>query len=340
MSVLTELAAFHFLSLILFFLNLYGHLCVAELPENRKSEDSMVLVKGGVTEVGLEKPIIPQDGEGPIRKIDVPSFYIDKTEVTNAQFKRFVDATGYKTEAEKFGNSFVMQSFVSEEINSKITQSVASAPWWLPVDKADWQHPEGPDSSIKSRMDNPVVHVTWNDATEFCRWAGKRLPFEAEWERACNNGRPTRLFPWGNREKDKDGEWLLNIWQGKFPEENLAEDGHVGLAPVASYSSCHLGLHDMVGNVWEWTQDWHSVDHPKKPTITGPASGKDKVKKGGSFMCQKGFCYRYRCAARGNNSPDTSAYNLGFRCVKSEVPHPETDPTDSSTSANKHKTEL
>ena len=148
MSVLTELAAFHFLSLILFFLNLYGHLCVAELPENGKSEDSMVLVKGGVTEVGLEKPIIPQDGEGPIRKIDVPSFYMDKTEVTNAQFKRFVDATGYKTEvrfqtleilkhlgnilaftfffqAEKFGNSFVMQSFVSEEINSKITQSVS-----------------------------------------------------------------------------------------------------------------------------------------------------------------------------------------------------------------------
>ncbi|XP_075249518.1 formylglycine-generating enzyme-like [Convolutriloba macropyga] len=297
----------------------------------------MVFILGGLTDIRLDKPILPQDGEGPMRQNTVPSFYIDKTEVTNEQFKLFVDNTGYVTEAETFQNSFVLQNFVSEELNAKIEQSVAQAPWWLPVDGADWKQPEGPGSSVMDRMSNPVVHVSWSDATEYCAWAGKRLPFEAEWERACNGGKPQRLFPWGNRET-KDGKWLLNIWQGKFPAENLEEDGYAGIAPVASFPNSSLGLYDMVGNVWEWTQDWYTNKHsPASNSMTGPSSGKDKVKKGGSFMCQKGFCYRYRCAARGNNSPDTSAYNLGFRCVKSASPNPETDPDYKKNEKNRNE---
>jgi len=272
--------------------------------------------------VGTDSPILVADGEGPARKVTLDSFWMDVYEVSNADFKKFVKATGYVTEAEKFNSSFVLELFVSEEIKKEITQSVAGAPWWLPVNQADWRHPYGPDTSITDRMDHPVVHVSWNDAVQYCKWAKKRLPTETEWETACRSGKHNRLFPWGNAELPK-GEHRMNIWQGDFPASNSMEDGCSSTCPVTHYApQTTNGIKNMVGNVWEWVSDWWQVRHSAQPTHNpkGPESGTDKVKKGGSYMCVKSFCYRYRCAARGSNTPDSSASNLGFRCAANSPP--------------------
>lgn len=170
-------------------------------------------------------------------------------------------------------------------------------------------------------MDHPALHVSWNDAVAFCHWAGKRLPTEAEWEYACRAGLENRLFPWGNK-LTPNGEHRANIWQGEFPKKDTAEDGYSGTAPVNSYAANKFGLKNMVGNAWEWTSDWWTVQHSDAPSTdpVGPETGKDKVKKGGSYMCHQSYCYRYRCAARSQNTPDTSAGNVGFRCVAKELP--------------------
>uniref|UniRef100_H2ZMI2 Sulfatase-modifying factor enzyme-like domain-containing protein n=1 Tax=Ciona savignyi TaxID=51511 RepID=H2ZMI2_CIOSA len=222
------------------------------------------------------------------------TFTFDVYEASNAEFARFVKATDYRTEAENFKNSFVLETLISEQTLSKITQQVASSPWWLPVDGADWLHPEGPDSNISKRLDHPVLHVSWNDAKAFCEWGGKRLPSEAEWEKASRGGLENRLFPWGNKLMPK-GKHMVNIWQGEFPKGNSAEDGFQ-LAPVDSFEPNKLGLYNTVGNVWEWVEDWYSTRHT-------------------SDAVQSPFCYRYRCAARSENSPDSSSSNLGFRCA-------------------------
>jgi len=290
--------------------------------ETQLSLEGMAFIKGGTFNIGTDEPVFLADGESPRRPVTVSDFYMDKVEVSNREFEKFVQAEGYVTEAEKFGNSFVADYFLSEQVKNDIVQAVANAPWWLPVDGADWRHPEGKDSNLESRMDHPVLHVSWNDAVKFCTWKGKRLPTEAEWETACRNNKQNRLFPWGNKWNPK-GVFRANIWTGTFPEVNTAEDGYTGTAPVdGSFPvQTDTDLHHMIGNVWEWTADWWTVRHEPpnsaEPPVNpnGPKTGTDKVKKGGSFMCHKDYCYRYRCAARSQNTPDSSAYNLGFRCA-------------------------
>ncbi|KAJ8302401.1 hypothetical protein KUTeg_021388 [Tegillarca granosa] len=255
-------------------------------PYPRTNE--MVYIEGGKFTMGTDDPIFVADGEGPARMVKVKSFYMDKFEVSNSEFELFVNQTQYKTEAEKFGNSFVLENLVSEKVLSKVTQAVAAAPWWVPIDGADWRHPNGPDSFIKEKMDHPVLHVSWNDAIAFCKWAGKRLPTEAEWE----------LFPWGNKENPGDKHWM-NIWHGEFPKTNTKEDGYEQTCPVTEFPPQNkFGLKNIIGNAWEWTQDWWDVRHTKdfKDNPKGPSTGTDKS-----------YCYRYRCAARSQNTPDSSA---------------------------------
>ncbi|XP_074908734.1 formylglycine-generating enzyme isoform X2 [Buteo buteo] len=259
----------------------------------------MVAIPGGVFTMGTDEPEIHQDGEGPARRVHVNSFYMDQYEVSNEEFERFVNSTGYVTEAEKFGDSFVFEGMLSEEVKADIHQAVSNT----------------------AGMDHPVLHVSWNDAVAFCTWAGKRLPTEAEWEYSCRGGLENRLFPWGNKLQPK-GQHYANIWQGVFPTNNTAEDGYKGTAPVTAFPPNGYGLYNIVGNAWEWTSDWwavhHSTDEVHNPK--GPSSGTDRVKKGGSYMCHKSYCYRYRCAARSQNTPDSSASNLGFRCAADTLP--------------------
>ncbi|XP_030061689.1 formylglycine-generating enzyme isoform X3 [Microcaecilia unicolor] len=228
---------------------------------------------------------------------------------------------GALQQAERFGDSFVFEGLLSEEVKRTINQAVAAAPWWLPVKGANWKHPQGPDTDIHDRMDHPVLHVSWRDAVEFCAWAGKRLPTEAEWEYSCRGGRENRLFPWGNNLLP-NGKHYANIWQGTFPSNDSGEDGYTGTAPVTAFPPNGYGLYNMVGNAWEWTEDWWTVHHSAEETHSpkGPSSGTDRVKKGGSYMCHKSYCYRYRCAARSQNTPDSASSNLGFRCAADTTP--------------------
>ncbi|XP_053285182.1 formylglycine-generating enzyme [Pleuronectes platessa] len=285
----------------------------------RDTLSRMVLISGGEFLMGTDDPGIPADGESPPRRVNLDSFYMEIQEVTSRQFESFVGATGYVTEAEKFGDSFVFEGVLSETLKNQITQAVAAAPWWLPVKGASWRHPEGPDSNITDRLDHPVLHVSWADACAYCSWANRRLPTEAEWEYACRSGLKDRLYPWGNKLTPK-GKHYANLWQGDFPNHNSGEDGYITTSPVMSFPANGFGLYDMVGNAWEWTSDWWTVHHTtdEQHNPKGPPSGSDKVKKGGSYMCHKSYCYRYRCAARSQNTPDSSASNLGFRCVSEE----------------------
>jgi sulfatase modifying factor 1 len=307
-------------------------------------KNNMVLINGGTFKMGTDIPIFSADGEGPSRKVSISSFYMDVHEVSNAEFARFISETGYITESETFGNSFVMDYYVSPETIKTIDKSVEGAPWWVPVEGADWRHPEGPDTSITGeskisvggnvepiaetpdRMTHPVLHVSWNDAVEFCRWAGKRLPTEAEWEYSCRAGKEDRLFPWGNKWMPNN-KYLANIWtpnmdtarsEDGFPALNDGHDGYKMTAPVDEFPTNAFGLHNMIGNVWEWTSDNWTIKHDANSLYQdpqGPKQGQDKVKKGGSFLCTIGYCYRYRCAARSQNTPDSAAVNLGFRCA-------------------------
>ncbi|XP_055484608.1 formylglycine-generating enzyme isoform X1 [Psammomys obesus] len=226
----------------------------------------MVLIPAGVFTMGTDDPQIKQDGEAPARRVTIGAFYMDAYEVSNADFEKFVNSTGYQTEAEKFGDSFVFEGMLSEQVKAQIHQAVAAAPWWLPVKGANWRHPEGPDSTILHRPNHPVLHVSWNDAVAYCTWAGKRLPTEAEWEYSCRGGLQNRLFPWGNKLQPK-GQHYANIWQGEFPVTNTGEDGFQGTAPVDAFPPNGYGLYNIVGNAWEWTSDWWAVHHSAEETV-------------------------------------------------------------------------
>ncbi|SKA94735.1 Formylglycine-generating enzyme, required for sulfatase activity, contains SUMF1/FGE domain [Sporosarcina newyorkensis] len=287
--------------------------------EQEGSSDGMVLIPKGDFLMGTEdSDSIKIDGEGPIRRIEMDSFLMDKYAVTNKEFKEFIDNTKYVTDAEKYGWSFVFYQLLPKLSHEKSTQFSAGSPWWRVVEGASWDHPEGTESSINERMDHPVIHVSWNDTMAYCKWVGKRLPTESEWEYAARGGLEQKRFPWGDELTPK-GEYRCNIWQGEFSISNTVEDGYLGTAPVDAYAPNGYGLYNMSGNVWEWCQDWFSPYHVKgqNRNPAGPASGTTKSMRGGSYLCHESYCNRYRIAARTSNTMDSSSGNLGFRCVKS-----------------------
>jgi formylglycine-generating enzyme required for sulfatase activity len=241
----------------------------------------------------------PGDGEGPVRAVAVSPFRIDPYCVSNQRFAEFVDAAGYVTEAEELGWSFVFARFLPAALR-KSSPRPQGTPWWCGVTGAIWSRPEGPGSGLDGRWDHPVVHVSWRDAAAFCAWAGGRLPTEAEWEYAARGGLDQVRYPWGD-ELTPGGQHRCNIWQGRFPTHNTTEDGYAGTAPVDAFLPNGFGLFNVSGNVWEWSADrWTAGDD-------------SRVMRGGSYLCHQSYCNRYRVAARTNNTPDSSAGNIGFR---------------------------
>lgn len=235
----------------------------------------------------------------------VAAFDLDTHEVTNRDFAAFVDATGFETEAERWGWSLVFHP--EDTANPDLEQRVPGTRWWLRVDGAYWRHPRGPGSEAEA--DLPVVHVSWGDARAYCDWRGKRLPTEAEWDLAAgagNDGEGRAHYPWGD-EPAPQGEWVANVWQGDFPRRDDAADGHTYLAPVGSYPPNALGVFDLGGNVWEWVDDWYRPG----------GVGGHKVLKGGSWLCAASYCEGYRNANRNQSAPDSGLDNTGFRCARS-----------------------
>jgi formylglycine-generating enzyme len=280
---------------------------------------AMVLLEGGSFLMGTEDSDgFPADGEGPVRRVEVDPYWIDPVAVSNERFAVFADETGYATDAERYGWSFVFAGLLPDDFPD--TRGVAQAPWWRQVLGAEWRHPEGPQSDLEGRMDHPVVHVSWTDAVAFCNWAGLRLPSEAEWEFAARGGLEQKRFPWGD-EREPGGEHRMNVWQGRFPAENTLDDGHLGTCPVDAFPPNGFGLHNTSGNVWEWCADWfdpsfHAAPDAPRKNPAGPPTGQAKVTRGGSYLCHDSYCNRYRVAARNSNEPHDSTGNLGFRCAR------------------------
>ena len=274
-----------------------------------------VLVPGGKTIVGTNSPEIPDDGESPMRETKTKSFRIGATTVTNAQFLTFVEETKYVTEAERFGWSFVFWANVPE--NTGPTERVAEAQWWRKVHGANWKDINGPGTQDEAWHENhPVVHVSWNDANAFAKWVGGRLPTEAEWEHAARGTKGDIKFPWGNQEPDDTNFQPCNIWQGEFPNSNTAKDGFITTAPAKYYKPNGYGLYNVMGNVWEWTDEAYKIKSLKKSARQRLTKMKGaKLAKGGSFLCHRSYCYRYRIAARIGTSPDSTTTHHGFRVV-------------------------
>ncbi|MGN6163768.1 MAG: formylglycine-generating enzyme family protein [Flavisolibacter sp.] len=310
------------------------------------SVKNMVLIEGGTFMMGGDNNQASED-EYPKHPVKVNAFYIDETEVTNAQFQKFVDATGYLTTAERKpdwedlkktlppntprppDSVLVPASLVFKQTGGPVDLNNYNE-WWSWVPGADWKHPEGPGSSIIGKENFPVTQVSWYDAMAYCKWAGKRLPTEAEWEFAARGGLANNIYPWGN-EHINVGKAKANSWEGKFPYYNGKKDGFVTAAPVKSFQSNGYGLYDMAGNVWEWCSDWYDANYYKtlsasSPTIDPKGSQKSfdpedpytpkKSLRGGSFLCNDSYCSGYRVARRMKSSPDTGLEHTGFRCVK------------------------
>jgi formylglycine-generating enzyme required for sulfatase activity len=306
----------------------------------------MVWVPGGTFRMGTAEGGKLFADAGPVHHVAVNGFWMDEHEVTNTEFARFVAETGYVTVAERKPTREAIQRGLPEGAppptdDQLVAGSLVFMPpteavpwdnpggWWQWVPGACWKHPEGPGTDTKGRETHPVVHVAWEDAAAFAKWAGKRLPTEAEWEFAARGGLDHKKYVWGNEEPEAGDTHRCNKWQGEFPHHNTAVDGYARTAPVGSFEPNGYGLYDMAGNVWEWCADWYRPDYyEKSPKVNpkGPKSSYDpsepnpnlpkRVQRGGSFLCSDKFCSRYRPAGRGKGDVDTGLSHLGFRCVK------------------------
>lgn len=315
-----------------------------------KAPKGMVWIPGGEFSMGSnveDESLCSLSGvtkdAAPIHRVYVNGYYMDETEVTNEEYEKFVKATGYVTVAEQKPTKEEFPTAAEEDL---ITGSVIFTPtpsavnlnnflqWWSYVPQTDWRHPLGPESSIKGKENYPVVHITYEDAAAYAKWAGKRLPTEAEWEFAARGGKTGEIYAWGNTLKP-NGKFQANIYQGHFPikDGDTGEDGFKGIAPVKQYAPNAYGLYDVAGNVWEWTNDWYSVDYYKSLSESGkvaknpqgPNAYNDpndptqikRVHRGGSFLCTDQYCTRYMVGTRGKGEVRSAANHLGFRCVKS-----------------------
>ena len=314
-----------------------------------KTDNDMVWLPGGTFTMGNNQG---NPDERPEHKVTLDGFWIDTHEVTNAQFKQFVEETGYVTVAEKQPSidsiegldpslvdpTALMAGSVCFRIpDQPVTSLNNHLQWWTFVPGANWRHPTGEDSSIVGKDDHPVVHVCYEDALAYCQWAGKRLPTEAEWEYACRADSAPTKYVWGDEMKP-DGRWLANIWQGDFPGGNTLEDKFMTSSPVKTFPPNAFGLYDMGGNVWEWVSDWYRPDYYSRSPASnpqGPSSSYDpaepnvrkRVTRGGSFLCSDVYCVGYRPSSRMKSAPDTGLIHTGFRCV-SEAPAPESPSAD------------
>jgi sulfatase modifying factor 1 len=295
--------------------------------------EGMVSIPGGTFLMGADGA--PMQDTGPVHEVTLDGFWLDKTEVTNRQFARFVAATGYVTVAERQPDPAEFPGVPAEKL---VPGSLVFTPpageisldnplaWWSYVPGANWRHPEGPASSIEGKDDHPVVQVCWLDAVAYARWAGKRLPTEAEWEYAARGRKEMAQFVWGDQQRP-GGKWQSNIWQGRFPDRNAPEDGFATTAPVGSFPANGFGLFDMSGNVWEWCADWYRPGYDAGPARNpkGPPSSVDpdeprvpkRVLRGGSFLCTDDYCGRYRPGTRGKEAVESATSHVGFRCALS-----------------------
>ena len=292
----------------------------AQVPENPVSaateapQIDVVTIPGGKGMIGTDFPVIAEDEESPCRTKSIKPFHMMRTTVTNAMFAAFVADTGYVTDAEQFGWSFVFFSDVSGAVPE--TEGVVGTTWWRKVDGAYWRLVNGPGSEAAFVEDHPVTHVSWRDARAFAKWAGGRLPSEAEWEHAARGGLQDAPFPWGVAEPDDHGHMPCNIWQGSFPQNNTGADGYLTTAPARSFDPNGYGLFNMCGNVWEWTADPMKLRSLSKRAKERTRDLKGaKLLKGGSFLCHKSYCFRYRIPARTFTTPDTTTTHQGFRLV-------------------------
>jgi sulfatase modifying factor 1 len=301
--------------------------------------EGMVWIPGGEFSMGSEDPAM-RDAR-PFHRVAVDGFWMDKTEVTNDEFARFVKATGYVTVAERKPDP---KDFPGAPPENLVPGAVVFTPpttavplndhfvWWRYVPGANWRHPNGPDSDLEGKGNHPVVHIAYQDAEAYAKWAGKRLPTEAEFEFAARGGLDRKRFVWGDELKPEN-KFQANTFQGHFPEKNTGEDGFIGTAPVGTFRPNGFGLFDMAGNVWEWTADWYRADYYRVLAATGrvaqnpqgPSDSLDpsepgvakRVQKGGSFLCTDEYCSRYLPGGRGKGEPDTGTNHLGFRCARS-----------------------
>jgi len=282
----------------------------------REKPSRLISLPTGRGLVGTNFPLLSMDGEGPLRKVAIKAFEIDPFAVTNGWFQQFIDDTGYITDAQQYGWSVVFHDHL--ETTDGLPR-VANAQWWVRVDGACWNHPTGGASTLEGLKDHPVTHISWNDASAFALWAGGRLPREAEWEYAARAGQGDVRYPWGDEDPtDQQESYRCNIWQGDFPNTNTAADGYAATAPVNAYAANPWGMYNMVGNVWEWCADTYKVNSLKrnaKLRNKQAVEESEKLLKGGSFLCHRSYCTRYRTAARSGVRADSSAAHTGMRIV-------------------------